>query len=49
VSAQALPEGEIDYPVRGFLYFPFTKPSKKVKTAELIYDGPMGKIRLKLK
>jgi hypothetical protein len=36
-------------PVGGYLYFPFEKKSKAVKTLALIWEGPAGAIRIKLK
>lgn len=48
IRALALDDGDIDYPASGFLYFPWAKKTKEIKTVELIYDGPAGKFTLKL-
>jgi hypothetical protein len=37
---QALPEGEVSGPLRGFLYFPYTGKAKDIKKVELIYTPP---------
>ena len=46
---RALPEGERVPPVSGYLYFPYTGKVKKIKTLELLYQGPGGSATLKLK
>ena len=43
VRSAALPEGvDIPVPVAGALYFHYTGKMKKVKSLELLYEGPLG-------
>ncbi len=49
VVREALEEGEPTHPRRGFLYFPFKGKTNKLKTVELIYNGPAGTATLKLR
>jgi hypothetical protein len=50
LSEAALPTGEsVVLPVGGYLYFPFEKKSKSVKTLDLLWEGPSVAIRIKLK
>jgi hypothetical protein len=42
VRGAALPEGEVVVPVTGALYFHYTGKLKKVKSLELVYEGPLG-------
>lgn len=46
---RALPETECDKPVAGLLYFAWKDPLRKLKSIELVYDGPAGKMILPLK
>lgn len=39
---EALVEGPANQPVRGFLYFPYQKKLKDLKTVELVYDPTGG-------
>lgn len=48
VVETALPEGEISGPVSGYLYFPYKKKTKSIRSLELIYLGPAGEATLKL-
>lgn len=48
-SSQALPEGSQTLPVAGYLYFPYTGKTTKLKSVELIYQGPSGAVTLQLK
>jgi hypothetical protein len=48
VVRAALPEGEISYPASGYLYFPYKKKPKSIKSLELIYNGPAGAATLPL-
>ena len=44
----ALPEGEHVVPVGGLLFFPFKGKTKSIRSLELLYDRPAGKVTLKL-
>ncbi|MDX2152506.1 MAG: hypothetical protein SFV54_17330 [Bryobacteraceae bacterium] len=44
----ALPEGPREKPGRGYLYFNYRGKTKKLKSVELLYDGPAGTAVLKL-
>ena len=48
VQRSALPEGENAIPVSGFLYFPYKGKMSKVKSLELVYEGPYGAATLRL-
>ena len=48
VAEAALPEGDFDNPVSGYLYFPYKGKIKSIKSLELVYAGPAGKATLKL-
>ncbi len=39
---EALPEGEISRPVRGYLYFHYKGKTKSIRSVELVYNGPGG-------
>jgi hypothetical protein len=46
IAAQAaLPEGEFNGPVSGFLYFPFKGKAGSIKSVELIYNDTILKLR----
>lgn len=42
VTNAALPEGRVEKPVKGCLFFPFTKKLKSIKTLDLVYDSGAG-------
>jgi hypothetical protein len=44
----ALPEGVFRGPVAGFLYFPYSRKTRSLKSLELLYGGPAGDAALKL-
>lgn len=46
--ASALPEGPTGGPVAGCLFFPFKGKPAKLRSVELLYDGPAGSTRLSL-
>ena len=48
VQRAALPEGAHVPPASGLLFFPFNGKTKSLRSLELIYDGPLGKMTLKL-
>jgi hypothetical protein len=48
IKHAAIPEGDIKTPFAGLLYFPFRGKTKAIKTMDLLYEGPAGKIALKL-
>ena len=48
VQRSALPEEPHSSPVSGFLYFPFTGKLKKIKSLEILYDGPYGEATLRV-
>lgn len=48
VQSASLPEGEHPLPRAGLLYFAYSGKTKNIRSLELLYDGPMGKARLKL-
>jgi hypothetical protein len=45
----ALPEGSKQLPVAGYLYFPYKGSPRKIKTVDLLYQGPEGSAAVKLK
>ena len=47
--SKALPEGPASLPVKGYLYFPYRGAIKKIKSLELIYQGPAGDTTIKLR
>ena len=49
VNSSVLQEGEHAMPVSGYLCFGFEGKLKKIKHAELIYNGPLGSATLKLR
>jgi hypothetical protein len=44
----AFPESERELPASGLLFFAFKGKAEKIKSVELLYDGPAGKAALKL-
>jgi hypothetical protein len=48
VQKAAMVEGESKMPVSGLLYFPFQGKTKKIKSVELVYQGPAGRAEVKL-
>jgi hypothetical protein len=48
LKKKAMPEGEIEKPVKGLLYFPL-EGKHKVKDLELIYKGPAGRFSMRFK
>jgi len=48
VQKAALPEGERALPIAGLIFFPFRGKTKNIRSVELIYDGPAGKVNLRL-
>ena len=45
INNAALPEGKRSKPVAGFLYFPFDKKLKTIRTVELLVDDTVIKLR----
>ncbi|MFN0164806.1 MAG: hypothetical protein ACKV22_00120 [Bryobacteraceae bacterium] len=48
-AGQALPEGSRTLPIAGYLYFPYTGKTTKLKSVVLIYQSPSGAVTLQLK
>lgn len=48
VKLASLPEAASTTPFAGLIFFPFAGKTKSIKTLELIYEGPEGKVTLKL-
>jgi hypothetical protein len=48
VQRASLPTGELAPPAAGLLFFPFEGKTKSIRTLELIYEGPAGRVVLKL-
>jgi hypothetical protein len=48
IEAAAMPETERSLPISGLLFFAYKGKAEKIKSVELIYDGPLGKTTLKL-
>jgi len=48
IVTYALPEGEHSVPVAGYVYFPYRKKTKSIRSLELVYDGPDGSATLRL-
>jgi hypothetical protein len=46
---KSLPEGKINLPVSGYIYFAHKGKTKSIKSLELLYNGPAGQAELKLK
>lgn len=49
VIQTAFPEGEFSGPVSGYVYFPYKKKTKSIRTLELLYQGPEGSATLRLR
>ncbi len=49
VAKCALVEGTPSLPMSGYLFFPYRGKMSKLKTIELIYDGPAGSASLELR
>jgi hypothetical protein len=49
LAAGALPEGDLALPVSGYLYFPYSKKTKSLRSVELLYSSPGGPAVLRLK
>jgi hypothetical protein len=50
VQRASLPEGQrLVAPFNGFVYFPYSGKLARIKTLELLYEGPYGKTSLKLR
>jgi hypothetical protein len=47
IDQASLPAGEHKVPVSGALFFPFKGKTTSIKSLELIYTGPAGKVTLK--
>lgn len=48
ILASAMPETERSLPISGLLFFAYKGKAEKIKSVELIYEGPAGKATLKL-
>lgn len=49
LQRSSLPEGnQLVAPFSGFVYFPFTGKMSKIKSLELLYEGPYGEATLRL-
>ncbi|HML15497.1 MAG TPA: hypothetical protein VK419_00665 [Bryobacteraceae bacterium] len=48
IKHAAIPEGDVKTPFAGLLFFPFHGKMKAIKTMDLLYAGPAGKIALKM-
>jgi hypothetical protein len=48
IERASLPTGDHVLPVSGVIFFPFRGKIKSLRSLELLYDGPAGKITLKL-
>jgi hypothetical protein len=48
IQRAALPQGNQRIPVAGVVCFPFRGKTKSIKSLELIYEGPTGRVSLKL-
>jgi hypothetical protein len=48
VQKAALPQGDRTLPAAGLIFFPFRGKTKNIRSVELIYDGPAGKVNLRL-
>lgn len=49
VRRAALPEGDRALPQAGLLFFPYRGKTESIRTVELIYNGPAGKLELPLR
>jgi hypothetical protein len=48
IKLASLPQGALAPPFAGLIFFPYAGKTKSIKTLELIYEGPEGKVTLKL-
>jgi hypothetical protein len=48
VQRASLPTRELAPPVTGLIFFPFEGKTKSIKTLELVYEGPAGRVVLRL-
>ena len=48
VAQYGLPDGRIEKPVSGYVYFHFRGKTKSIKSLELVYEGNGGSVTLKL-
>jgi hypothetical protein len=48
VQRVSLPTGQLAPPAAGLIFFPFEGKTKSIKTLELVYEGPAGRVVLKL-
>jgi hypothetical protein len=48
VQRASLPTGELAPPAAGLIFFPFDGKTKSIKTLELVYEGPAGRVVLRL-
>ncbi len=46
---RALPDETVDRPAAGMLYFAWRDPIRKLKSIDLVYDGPAGRALISLK
>ena len=49
VVRYALPEGEASVPRSGYLYFPYPRKTKDLRSVELVYQGPAGAATLRFR
>ena len=49
VEKAGLPSGDVVPPVSGVLFFAYQGKPESLKSVELLYDGPAGKVTLKLR
>ena len=49
VERAALPLGDVEPPVSGAVFFAYQGKPESLKSVELLYDGPAGKVVLKLR
>jgi hypothetical protein len=48
VARYALPDGRIEKPASGYIYFHFRAKTKSIRSLELVYAGKSGSVTLKL-
>ncbi len=48
IVTYALPEGECSVPVSGYVYFPYRKKTKSIRSLDLVYNGPDGSATVRL-
>jgi hypothetical protein len=49
VQKASLPEGDRTLPLAGLIFFPYRGNDKNLRSIELLYEGPAGKLALKLR